>query len=92
MILRMVKLGVVSAVGLGLAAGILFGTDDFPPNRETYITHFRFLETADEHFAYAADETPPQGRWSISGLDLPEDILRKVYADNALRLVPGLAS
>jgi len=71
---------------------ILFGTDDFPPNRETYITHFRFLETADEHFAYAADETPPQGRWSISGLDLPEDILRKVYADNALRLVPGLAS
>jgi predicted TIM-barrel fold metal-dependent hydrolase len=71
---------------------ILFGTDDFPPNRETYLTHFRFLETADEHFPYAADPVPPQGRWSISGLDLPDDVLRRVYGENALRLVPGLAA
>jgi predicted TIM-barrel fold metal-dependent hydrolase len=69
---------------------ILFGTDDFPPNRETFITHFRFLETADEHFPYSADDVPPQGRWAISGLDLPDDTLRKVYAENALRLLPGL--
>jgi hypothetical protein len=30
------------------------------------------------------------GRWAISGLDLPEDVLRKVEGDNARRLVPGL--
>ena len=71
---------------------ILFGTDDIPPIRETYITHFRFLETADEHFAYASGDIPPQGRWAISGLALPDDTLRKVYAENALRLVPGLST
>lgn len=69
---------------------ILFGTDAFPPDRETYITHFRFLETADEQFAYASEDVPPQGRWAISGLELPDDTLRMVYAENALRLVPGL--
>jgi predicted TIM-barrel fold metal-dependent hydrolase len=71
---------------------ILFGTDESPPNRETYITHFRFLETVDESFPYAVDPVPPQGRWAISGLGLPDDILRKVYGENALRLVPGLAT
>jgi predicted TIM-barrel fold metal-dependent hydrolase len=71
---------------------VLFGTDEFPPDPEAYSTSFRFLETEDEHFAYTPGEIPPQGRWAISGLGLPEDILRKVYADNARRLVPGLAS
>jgi hypothetical protein len=33
---------------------------------------------------------PGQGRWHIYGLDLPEDVLRKVYRENALRLLPGL--
>jgi hypothetical protein len=31
------------------------------------------------------------GRWAISGLELPDDVLRRVYADNARRIVPGLA-
>jgi predicted TIM-barrel fold metal-dependent hydrolase len=69
---------------------ILFGTDLFPPSREIYAIHFRFLETADEHFAYDPEDPPPQGRWTISGLDLPEDVLRKVYAENAERCIPGL--
>ena len=30
---------------------------------------------------------PGQGRWHIYGLDLPEDVLRKVYRENALRLL-----
>lgn len=72
---------------------ILFGTDEFPPREETYTTHFRFLETGDESFAYDgdADAVPTQGRWAISGLDLPEDVLRAVYGDNARRLLrlPG---
>ncbi|HZU14320.1 MAG TPA: amidohydrolase family protein [Chloroflexota bacterium] len=67
---------------------ILFGTDCFPPSPEWYEPYFRFLETDDEYFNYAAhDELPGQGRWAIYGLDLPDDILRKVYFENAARLL-----
>jgi predicted TIM-barrel fold metal-dependent hydrolase len=69
---------------------ILFGTDCFPPSPEDYGIHFRFLETADEHFAYSVDEPPPQGRWRISGLDLPDAVLELVYSGNARRLIAGL--
>jgi len=31
--------------------------------------------------------TPPQGRWCIYGLGLPEDILGKIYYENAARLL-----
>jgi predicted TIM-barrel fold metal-dependent hydrolase len=66
---------------------ILFGTD-IAPDREVYRTHFRFLETADEYFPYAPGaEVPPQGRWCIYGLHLPDEVLRKVYHDNAARLL-----
>ncbi len=70
---------------------VLFGIDLFPPAAEEYAIHFRFLETEDEHFGYSTDEIPPQGRWAISGLDLPDDVLRLVYAENALRLIPAFA-
>ncbi len=69
---------------------VCFGTDEFPPSAEGYAIHFRFLESSDEHFPYSVQDVPPQGRWAISGLDLPDDVLRKVYGDNARRLVPGL--
>jgi len=72
------------------AERILFGTDIFPPSPGEYAIHFRFLETADEHFAYSLDEPPPQGRWRISGLGLPDDVLDLVYGGNARRLIPGL--
>ena len=75
----------------GIADRLLFGTDLFPPDREIYEIHFRFLETADEHFPYSIDDPPPEGRWAISGLDLPDDVLRSVYEDNARRAIPGLA-
>jgi predicted TIM-barrel fold metal-dependent hydrolase len=65
---------------------ILFGTDlGFDPGM--YRLHYRFLETMDESFDYSTDEIPPQGRWQIHGLGLPDDVLRKVYADNARRLI-----
>jgi predicted TIM-barrel fold metal-dependent hydrolase len=70
---------------------VLFGIDLFPPDPADYAIHFRFLETDDEYFDYATDDVPPEGRWMISGLDLPEDVLRKVYGENARRLIPGLA-
>lgn len=71
---------------LRFADRILFGTDLFP-DIETYRLHFRFLETADEYFDYPSHASR-QGRWKIYGLDLPEDVLRKVYRENALKLLP----
>lgn len=66
---------------------ILFGTD-FSPNISMYQTHFRFLETRDEYFPYDANTSvPSQGRWRIYGMFLPDDVLRKIYRDNAVRLL-----
>jgi predicted TIM-barrel fold metal-dependent hydrolase len=67
---------------------ILFGTDA-PPNREMYQRHYRFLETRDEYFSYDGQPIPKQGRWQIYGLHLPDRVLRKVYFENARRLLFG---
>jgi len=75
---------------------ILFGTDAVPhgdeyPQQvygdELYQIYYRFLETEDEYFDYAPARVPPQGRWRIYGLGLPDTILRKVYHDNAAKLL-----
>jgi predicted TIM-barrel fold metal-dependent hydrolase len=65
---------------------ILFGLD-MPVNRAEYQIHFRFLETADEYFSYSTCAVPPQGRWNISGIFLPDDVLHQVYSRNAERLI-----
>jgi predicted TIM-barrel fold metal-dependent hydrolase len=75
---------------------ILFGTDAVPKGIEfpqqifgdyLYEIYYRFLETEDEYFDYAPAKKPPQGRWRIYGLGLPDPILRKIYQDNAARLL-----
>ncbi len=75
---------------------ILFGTDAVPNGYETpqqifgdrlYEIYYRFLETYDEYFDYAPAPVPPQGRWRIYGIGLPDEILRKVYSANAARLL-----
>jgi predicted TIM-barrel fold metal-dependent hydrolase len=75
---------------------ILFGTDatphgdDYPQqvfNNKLYEIYFRFLETDDEYFDYAPAKIPPQGRWKIYGINLPDSILRKVYYENAARVL-----
>ncbi len=75
---------------------ILFGTDAIPLGTETpqqvfgenlYRIYYRFLETEDEYFDYAPARVPPQGRWRIYGLGLREPILRKVYHENAQRIL-----
>ena len=48
------------------------------------------LETRDEYFSYAEDQYPPQGLWDIYGLGLPDEVLRKVYSENAAKLIPGI--
>jgi predicted TIM-barrel fold metal-dependent hydrolase len=78
---------------------ILFGTDasagTSTPQQTfgdaLYEIYYRFLETEDEYFDYAPAPVPPQGRWRIYGLGLTEQILRKVYWENATRLM-GLSS
>jgi len=71
---------------LKYADRILFGTDS-RPNAGTYRIHWRFLETADEYFNYSLADPPGQGRWRIYGVHLPDGVLRKVYHDNAARLI-----
>lgn len=67
---------------------VLFGTDDYPVSDTEYRRWFRFLETDDECFAYGPeDAVPARGRWDVSALDLPTDVLRAVYRDNAVRLL-----
>lgn len=75
---------------------IMFGTDAIPHGDEypqqvfgdaLYQIYYRFLETEDEYFDYSPARIPPQGRWRIYGLGLPETILRKVYNQNAARLL-----
>lgn len=61
---------------------ILFGTDA-GPSLDTYRLYYRFLETDDEYFNYDINPIPRQGRWSIYGLYLPDDVLEKVYYRNA---------
>jgi predicted TIM-barrel fold metal-dependent hydrolase len=69
---------------------VLFATDLIPPERESYEIYFRFLETEDEYFGYSPEDPPPTGRWCISALNLPADVLRLVYSENARTLIPGL--
>jgi predicted TIM-barrel fold metal-dependent hydrolase len=70
---------------------ILFGLD-MPVSVEAYRCYYRLLETRDEYFDYP-DYIGRFGvytRWKIYGLDLPEEVLRKVYYQNAERIVPGI--
>ena len=67
---------------------VLFGTDNFPPPNELYRRWYRFLESDDEYFPYSPyDGVPPQGRWSVSALNLPADVLERVYRTNARRVL-----
>jgi predicted TIM-barrel fold metal-dependent hydrolase len=62
---------------------ILFGTDA-AVEEEMYRNYFRWLETADDYFDYWG--APEQGRWKIYGMQLPDEVLEKVYHKNAERI------
>ncbi len=64
---------------------ILFGKDAYNPKE--FPTYFRVLETADEYFPYYKKY---HAYWRMYGLDLPDEILKKVYYKNALRIIPNL--
>jgi len=64
---------------------ILFGKDSWVP--EEYSTYFRVLETEDEYFPY---HKKYHAFWAMYGMGLPDNILKKVYYKNALRIIPNI--
>jgi predicted TIM-barrel fold metal-dependent hydrolase len=64
---------------------ILFGKDAFQPSEYPY--YWRVFETRDEYFDYYRDY---HAFWKLYGMDLPDVVLRKLYYQNALRLMPSL--
>jgi len=64
---------------------ILFGKDSWVPDE--YATYFRVLETEDEYFLY---HKKYHAFWAMYGMGLPDEILKKVYFKNALRIIPNI--
>ncbi|WP_394363982.1 amidohydrolase family protein [Algoriphagus ratkowskyi] len=64
---------------------VLFGKDAY--NKEEFYTYFRVLETEDEYFPYYKKY---HAYWSMYGLGLSDEVLKKLYYKNALRIVPGM--
>jgi uncharacterized protein len=64
---------------------VLFGKDSWVPGE--YETYFRVLETADEYFPY---HKRYHAFWRMYGLDLPDNVLRKIYYKNALKIIPNI--
>ncbi len=68
---------------------VLLGTDGPWPEKRIRL-YWRFLETRDEYFPYSEKPFPPQGFWNIYGLGLGDTVLKKVYSENAARIIPGV--
>lgn len=66
---------------------VMFGKDSWVP--EEYSTYFRVLETADDYFPY---HKRYHAFWRMYGLDLPDEVLKKIYYKNALKVIPNLDS
>lgn len=76
---------------------ILMGSDGSQNRKpdDFWTPHWRYLETYDEYFPHPAQirtegGSPGHGRWHISGIGLPDTVLRKIYYENALRHLPSL--
>lgn len=64
---------------------VLFGKDVWNPSE--YHVYFRVLETSDEYFDYYRKR---HAFWKMYGLNLPDEVLKKLYYKNALGIVPGI--
>lgn len=76
---------------------VLMGSDGNQNRKpdDFWTPHWRYLETYDEYFPHPAQirtegGSPGHGRWHISGIGLPDSVLRKIYYENALRHLPAL--
>ena len=64
---------------------ILFGKDSYQP--EEYPYYWRVFETRDDYFDYYRGY---HAFWKLYGIELPDDVLKKVYYKNALKVTPRL--
>lgn len=64
---------------------VFMGKDSWAPDE--YPTYFRVLESGDEYFPYYRRY---HAFWRMYGLELPDEVLRKIYYENALRVIPGI--
>nr|WP_051069521.1 amidohydrolase family protein [Mariniradius saccharolyticus] len=64
---------------------ILFAKDAYV--KEEFYTYFRVLETEDEYFPYYKKY---HAFWAMYGLGLPDDVLKKVYYKNAIKIIPNI--
>ena len=64
---------------------VLFGKDTYAADEFPY--YWRTFETRDEYFDYYRRY---HAFWKLYGMGLSDDVLRKVYYENALRVVPGI--
>lgn len=64
---------------------VLFGKDSYQPNEFPY--YWRVFETKDEYFDYYRNY---HAFWKLYGMDLPDEILKKLYDKNAQRITRGL--
>ena len=64
---------------------VMFGKDSWVP--EEYTTYFRVLETADDYFPY---HKRYHAFWRMYGMDLPDEVLKKIYYKNALKVIPNI--
>lgn len=64
---------------------VLFGKDSWVPDE--YETYFRVLESEDEYFPY---HKRYHAFWRIYGLGLPDNLLKKIYYKNAIKLIPSI--
>ncbi len=64
---------------------VLMGKDIW--NADEYAAYFRVLETDDEYFDYYRKR---HAFWKMYGLALPDEVLKKIYYKNALKLIPGI--
>ena len=63
----------------------MFGKDTWAP--EEYYLYFRVLETNDDYIKYFRRR---HAFWRLYGLNLPDEILKKIYYKNALNVIPGI--
>jgi len=64
---------------------VIFGKDTYRASEFPY--YWRTFETADEYFDYYRRY---HAFWKLYGMDLPDDVLKKLYYGNALKVVPGI--
>jgi predicted TIM-barrel fold metal-dependent hydrolase len=64
---------------------VMMGKDTWAPKE--YHVYFRVLESADEYFDYYRKR---HAFWKMYGLNLPDEVLKKLYSKNAMRIIPGI--